>query len=71
MVLSWLRTFVIVAGNQEQMSAVSYAKSSSRRITVVEFVNKLKQLMQNFPNGLPVTNLASVYKVIYCSLLIF
>lgn len=79
-VLSWLLLFVVVAGNKEKMSNVSHMQSnashaqpSSQRhvVTGAEFVEKLKQLMQNFRNGLPVTNLASYYRVIYCNLLMF
>ena len=71
--LSWQLLF-IVAGNKEPLSTgdVSHAWSSSQRrvITGAEFVEKLKQLIQRLPNGLPVAMLACHYKVIYCSLLL-
>ena len=66
MVLNWQLTFVVVAGNKEQLSNVSHAKpSSQRRVTGAEFVEKLKQMLQNFPNGLAASKLAAFYKVYY------
>jgi len=55
-----------VAGNMEELTNGSRAKPSSRRcVTVAEFIDNLKCLVQKFPNGLPISKLAAEYKVMY------
>ena len=58
--MNWQLTFVVVAGNKEHSKP-----SSQRRVTGAEFVEKLKQMLQNFPNGLAASKLAAFYKVYY------
>ena len=43
--------------------SASAKPSDQRRVTSAEFVEHLTHLMQKFPNGLPLSDLAAEYKV--------
>jgi len=50
-------------GDNTASHSASVKPSDQRRVTSAEFVEHLTHLMQKFPNGLPLSDLAAEYKV--------